>query len=159
MCARKTLEILHSIAEYSLGITLSTSDPLVDQIKEDEWAEVLSSALGQELEAEVTASEIESASSMRMLSELLETRLIREPRGRSIVDTYAVLEQFVREEISNDADYHWYAAWIDDLLKATESLEDVEILLRMEDAFGFSISDRDAQNMRTVGQTVRYLWR
>ena len=40
----------------------------------------------------------------------------------------------------------------------SDSLEDVEIVLRMEEAFEFSISDRDAQEMKTIGQTVRYLW-
>ena len=29
----------------------------------------------------------------------------------------------------------------------------------MENAFGFSIPDRDVAAMRTVAQTVRYLWR
>lgn len=45
------------------------------------------------------------------------------------------------------------------MLNDTDSLDDVEIVIRMEDTFGLSISDRDAQEMRTVGQTVRYLWR
>jgi hypothetical protein len=75
------------------------------------------------------------------------------------VDVYAAVEQFAREELPHSIGYHWYAAWQGDLLKNTDSLEDVEIVLRMEDTFGFSISDRDAQEMHTVGQTVRYLWR
>ncbi len=45
------------------------------------------------------------------------------------------------------------------MLHKTDSLEDVELVLRMEDTFGFSISNPDAHAMHTIGQTVRYLWR
>ena len=45
------------------------------------------------------------------------------------------------------------------MLHESDSLEDVEIVMSMEQKFGFSISDPDAQAMHTVGQTVRYLWR
>jgi len=40
-------------------------------------------------------------------------------------------------------------------LNDNDSLDDVEIVIRMENAFGFSIPDRDVAAMRTVAQTVR----
>lgn len=154
-----TLEILHSITEACLGSAVTDVAPLVGQVNEAGWNQKLESALHRELGVKVTYSEIESAGSLLKLSELLERRLVRDPGGRSLVDIYAVLEQFVREELSHEINYHWHATWIGDLLNNTDSLEDVEIVLRMEDAFGFHIPDQDVQEMPTVGQTVRYLWR
>jgi acyl carrier protein len=99
------------------------------------------------------------AGSLLAVAELLETRLVRDSTGRSIVDIYSLVEQIVREELPHDINYHWPALWKGDLLNSTDSLDDVEIVLRMEESFGFSIPDRDAQEMHTVGQTIRYLWK
>jgi len=144
--SQKTLEVLHAIAEDC-------------HLEEPGCAQALSAALHKELNVAIPAEEIASAGSLLRLSELLESRLARDPAGRSLVDVYASVEQFAREELPHAINYHWYAAWHGDLLKKTDSLDDVELVLRMEDAFGFSISDRDATEMRTIGQTVRYLWR
>ena len=57
----------------------------------------------------------------------------------------------MEDELSHRINYHWYAAWISGLLNESDSLDDVEIVMRMEEEFGFSISDRDAQAMQTVG--------
>lgn len=159
MRSPKALEILHSITEAWLGSTIVDDAPLMSQVNEAGWNQKLSRAIQEELDVAVTANEIESAGSLLQLSNLLEPRLAKDPMGFSLADTYALLEQIVEDELSHRINYHWYAAWIGDLLNESDSLDDVEIVMRMEEEFGFSISDRDAQAMQTVGQTVRYLWR
>ena len=159
MSSPKTLEILHNITEACFGLTVNDVAPLASQVSEAGWNEKLGSALHEELDVEITVREIQSVGSLLQLAELLEPRLARDPMGRSLVDIYAALNRFVGEELSHGFNYHWYATWIGDLLNDTDSLDDVEIVIRMEDAFGFAISDQDAQEMHTVGQTVRYLWR
>lgn len=161
MSSRKTtaLEILHSITEACFGSAVTDVALIASQVNEAGWNQKLKSALLDELDVEVTSSEIESAGSLLKLSELVEPRLARDPMGRSLVDLYFALKQFVEEELSHGFNYHWYATWIGDLFNDTDSLDDVEIVIRMEDAFGFAISDQDVQEMHTVGQTVRYLWR
>ena len=158
MSSPATLKILHSIAMTSLGSIIVEDAVLMSQMDAD-GSEKLSRAIQSELGVFLTATEIESTGSLPELSHLLESRLARNPMGESLVEIYTSIEQFIREELSHEINYHWHATWKGDLLNDTDSLEDVEIVLRMEEAFGFSISDRDAQEMKTVGQTVRYLWR
>lgn len=117
-----------------------------------------SAALREELNVEVSAEQIVAAGSLAKLADLVEVRLAREPNGKSLVDIYAELEHLISEELAHEINYHWYAKWQGDLLDKTDSLEDVEIVIRMEETFGFSISDSDVEQMYTVGQTVRYLW-
>jgi acyl carrier protein len=159
MSSRKTLEVLHAIAEVCFGVAIIDGVALGSQLEEPGKAQNLSAAWQKELNVVITTEEIASAGSLLSLSESVESRLAKDPNGRSLVDVYAAVEQLTREELSHSINYHWYAAWQGDVLNNTDSLDDVEIVLRMEDTFGFSISDRDAQEMRTIGQTVRYLWR
>lgn len=159
MSSPRTLEILHDIVESCLGSPVVIDAALATEVLGAGWDKRLSIALQAELEVDITVEEIHSASSLLELCAILESRLVRDPAGRSIVDVYSAVGEFAREEITHDINYHWYAAWQGDLLYKTDSLENVELVLRMEDAFGFSLSDRDAQEMRTIGQTVRYLWR
>jgi len=154
----KTLEVLQSIAEASLASAVTDNTPLAGQVNEIGWERKLSLALHEELGVEVSAREIESAGSLVKLSELIEPRLDKDPGGRSLIDIYTGVEKFVREELSHDFNYHWYAAWKGDLIKNSDSLDDLEIVLRMEHALGFSISDRDVEEMQTVRHTIRYLW-
>ena len=46
-------------------------------------------------------------------------------------------------------------SFIDDL--GADSLDIVELVLAMEDEFGFEIPEDEAQNIRTVGDAVRYI--
>jgi acyl carrier protein len=158
MTNQKSFEILHSIAETCFNLPLSSDALLADQVHAAGWNQRLSDVLHEQLQVNLTPREVESAGSLSKLSELVESRLDRDSKGRSLVDIYAAVEEFVREELSHEINYHWHASWLGDLLNDTDSLEDVEIVIRMEEAFGFSIPDREAQQMHTVGQTVRYLW-
>ena len=38
-----------------------------------------------------------------------------------------------------------------------DSLDTVELVMAIEEAFGVSIPDEDAQNVRTVGDVVKYI--
>jgi acyl carrier protein len=62
-----------------------------------------------------------------------------------------VAEQLNREkaEISRDA------SLIDDL--NADSLDTVELMMELEDAFEMSIPDEEAQKIKTVGQAIDYI--
>ncbi len=46
-------------------------------------------------------------------------------------------------------------AFIDDL--GADSLDIVELIMAMEDEFGFEIPDEEAEGIRTVGDAVKYI--
>lgn len=46
-------------------------------------------------------------------------------------------------------------SFIDDL--GADSLDIVELVMAMEDEFGFEIPDEEAENIRTVGDAVHYI--
>ena len=129
-----------------------------NRIYEDGWQERLAVALRADLNVAVSAVEVRSASSLSELTNLLQSRLPKNLRGRTIVDVYLTVEKIVNEELSHKVNYHWHGTWLGDVLNETDSLDDVEIVIRMEETFKFSIPDRDAQQWKTVGRTVRYLW-
>jgi len=157
MSKQTTANILRSITGHCFGVPVTADAQLEEQIKDAEWARRLSQALGEELGVEVTAAEIESAGSLLALVELVQTRLDRDQEGRTLVDTYTALEKVVTEELAHEINYHWHATWRGDLLDVTDSLEDVEIVIRMEERFGFSLPDKEIEKLQTVAQTVRYL--
>lgn len=47
------------------------------------------------------------------------------------------------------------ASFVDDL--GTDSLDTVELIMAFEDEFGIEIPDTEAEKIRTVGDTVRYI--
>lgn len=47
------------------------------------------------------------------------------------------------------------ASFIDDL--GAESLDVIEIIMRLEEEFGIEIPDEDAENINTVGDLVKYI--
>lgn len=53
------------------------------------------------------------------------------------------------DDISNEKSF------IDDL--GADSLDIVELVMAMEDEFGFEIPDEEAENIRTVGDAVKYI--
>lgn len=46
-------------------------------------------------------------------------------------------------------------SFIDDL--GADSLDIVELVMAMEDEFGFEIPDEEAENIRTVGDAMKYI--
>lgn len=47
------------------------------------------------------------------------------------------------------------ASFVDDL--GTDSLDTVELIMALEDEFEIEIPDEDAEKIRSVGDTVRYI--
>jgi acyl carrier protein len=62
-----------------------------------------------------------------------------------IVEQLGVSEDQVKQE----------ASFIDDL--GADSLDQVELILAFEEEFGIEIPDEDAENIRTVGDAVKYV--
>ena len=62
-----------------------------------------------------------------------------------IVDQLNVEEDVVVED----------ASFIDDL--GADSLDIVELVMALEEEFGISIPDEDAENIKTVGDAVNYI--
>ena len=152
-------EILLRIVESACAVALNEHDQLIDNLNDRERRQKLSRAIGEELEVEITPVEIESSRSLAELADVVSERLPTNPNGQTMVDIYRIVGQLIADHLSHAINYHWHATWIGDLLHESDSLEDVEIVMSMEQKFGFSISNPDAQAMHTVGQTVRYLWR
>ena len=53
------------------------------------------------------------------------------------------------DEVNNDASF------VEDL--GADSLDTVELVMAFEEEFGIDIPDEDAEQMRTVGDAIRYL--
>ena len=53
------------------------------------------------------------------------------------------------EKVTDDASF------VEDL--GADSLDTVELVMAFEEEFGVDISDEDAEQMRTVGDAIRYL--
>ncbi len=70
------------------------------------------------------------------------------------------LEAKVREIITNELGVEAEkvtddASFVEDL--GADSLDTVELVMAFEEEFGVDISDEDAEQMRTVGDAIRYL--
>ncbi len=70
---------------------------------------------------------------------------IEERVKKIIVEQLGVKE----EEVTPRADF------VDDL--GADSLDTVELVMALEEEFGFEIPDEDAERMRTVGDVIDYL--
>ncbi len=55
----------------------------------------------------------------------------------------------------NEGDVVTEKSFVDDL--GADSLDIVELVMAMEDEFGFEIPDEEAENIRTVGDAVKYI--
>lgn len=60
------------------------------------------------------------------------------------------------EKLGADADkVTMDASFVDDL--GADSLETVELIMGLEDKFGLTIADEDAEKIRTVGDAVKFI--
>lgn len=72
------------------------------------------------------------------------------------MDTYEQVKEVIVEKLGVDADkVSPEARFVEDL--GADSLETVELIMGLEDKFGISISDEDAENIRTVQAAVDYI--
>jgi acyl carrier protein len=75
------------------------------------------------------------------------------------VDEQEILEKIkavVADKLDTDpADITESASFVDDL--GADSLDVVELIMGLEDEFGIEISDEEAENLRTVGDAVKFV--
>ena len=70
--------------------------------------------------------------------------------------SFDVVKEVIVEKLGVDADKVVpEACFVEDL--GAESLETVELIMGLEDKFGVTISDEDAENIRTVQAAVDYI--
>lgn len=71
-------------------------------------------------------------------------------------DVFAQVKEVIVEKLSVDADkVTLEASFVDDL--GADSLETVELIMGLEDKFGVTIADEDAEKIRTVKDAVDYI--
>lgn len=72
------------------------------------------------------------------------------------METFDQVKEVIVEKLGVDADKVTpEARFVEDL--GADSLETVELIMGLEDRFGISISDEDAENIRTVQAAVDYI--
>jgi acyl carrier protein len=71
-------------------------------------------------------------------------------------DTFDKVKDVIVDQLNVDeSDVSEDATFIDDL--GADSLDLVELVMALEEAFGVSIPDEDVEKIRTVGDAVRYI--
>jgi acyl carrier protein len=73
-----------------------------------------------------------------------------------MADVFAQVKDVIVEKLSVEADkVTLEASFVDDL--GADSLETVELIMGLEDKFGLTIADEDAEKIRTVKDAVDYI--
>ncbi len=71
-------------------------------------------------------------------------------------ETFEKVKEVIVEQLNVDeVDVHEESAFIDDL--GADSLDIVELVMALEDQFGVSIPDEEAENIKTVGDAVKFI--
>lgn len=73
-----------------------------------------------------------------------------------MADVFERVKKIIVDQLSVDADKVTMEASFREDLKA-DSLDLVELIMAFEEEFGGEISDEEAQQIKTVGDAVRYL--
>lgn len=72
------------------------------------------------------------------------------------MDVEAKVKEIIVEQLNADKDaVVSEAKFVDDL--GADSLDTVELVMALEEAFGIDIPDTDAEKITTVGDAVRYI--
>ncbi|MEY4532069.1 MAG: hypothetical protein RLZZ156_2792 [Deinococcota bacterium] len=73
-----------------------------------------------------------------------------------MADIFAQVKEVIVEKLSVDADkVVLEASFVDDL--GADSLETVELIMGLEDKFGLTIADDEAEKIRTVQDAVAFI--
>jgi acyl carrier protein len=69
---------------------------------------------------------------------------------------YDQVKKVVIEQLGvSDSEVTREASFVDDL--GADSLDTVELVMALEEAFGIEIPDEDAEKIKTIGDTVTYI--
>lgn len=82
---------------------------------------------------------------------------------RSLDEVFLIVDRIAREELHPAIEFQWDSKWNDFLkvgnwLTKPDSVDLVELLMRLEEEFNIEISDEKAATLESVEQTVRYIW-
>lgn len=84
---------------------------------------------------------------------------VKTRKGRCYVETEEIFEkvkEVVTEQLNVDeSTVTEEASFIDDL--GADSLDIVELVMALEESFGISIPDEEAESIKTVGDAVSYI--
>jgi acyl carrier protein len=77
-------------------------------------------------------------------------------KGDLMSETFDKVKAIIAERLSVDeSKVTETASFIEDL--GADSLDTVELIMQLEEAFGIQIPDEDAEKIGTVGQAVKYI--
>jgi acyl carrier protein len=76
-------------------------------------------------------------------------------KGARIVDTLEILQKAIKKELGRDLGNLTPATEFADL--ALDSLDVVQMVMAIEEAFDIEIDDDDVDKLKTVGQLVEYI--
>jgi acyl carrier protein len=80
----------------------------------------------------------------------------KNPRGISMSDTFEQVKSIIAERLSVDeSKITQTSSFIEDL--GADSLDTVELIMQLEEAFNIQIPDEDAEKISTVGDAVKYI--
>lgn len=69
---------------------------------------------------------------------------------------YEEVKKVVVEQLGvSDSEVTREASFVDDL--GADSLDTVELVMALEEAFGMEIPDEDAEKIKTIGDTITYV--
>jgi acyl carrier protein len=69
---------------------------------------------------------------------------------------FARIKEMIVEELSVEAEKVTLESRLSEDLGA-DSIDAVELIMNIEDEFNIQVSDEDAQNLKTVGDLVKYI--
>ena len=69
---------------------------------------------------------------------------------------YEAVKKVVTEQLGvSDAEVKRESSFVDDL--GADSLDTVELVMALEEAFGMEIPDEDAEKIKTISDTINYV--
>ncbi|PIS28608.1 MAG: acyl carrier protein [Candidatus Marinimicrobia bacterium CG08_land_8_20_14_0_20_45_22] len=72
------------------------------------------------------------------------------------MDNFQKVQEIVADKLGIEkSKIKMEASFIDDL--GADSLDTVELIMKMEEKFGIEIPDEEAEKLKTVGDVVRYI--